>query len=149
MITKGQKVKFIPLKDIRVFGLGDDNKEVTGVVTYINKAHNWFLAEYDDAFGGKLRKAFKFSDIGQSVRVCNGVNDNSYAEEKTHYPRASKMDRSSIVEYVAKKFKVMRELGVTPTAEEWDHLSSLDSETKVDAAARTIMKKRWAERRYK
>lgn len=154
MITKGQKVKFIPLKDIRVFGLGADNVEVIGVVTYINPKHRWFLAEYDGK-GCKLRKGFKFTDIGQSVRVCddNG-NTVGYISEgpgsKPGVIHDSKIDRQmSMAEYLGEKLKIMRELGVTPTTKEWNRLLTLDSEIAIDNAVKTILKSRWAKRSYK
>jgi hypothetical protein len=57
--------------------------------------------------------------------------------------------QKQIADYLAAKLEIMQELGVTPTRKEWDHITSLDSEIKIDAAVRSVMKKRWAERSYR
>jgi hypothetical protein len=153
-IKKGTKVECIPNKKARVFGFEDDRRLVTGTVTYVNEPNEWFLVEYE-ANGNKLHVGFKFWDIGHSVRVCGDktelVPEETTDEGKKPYViRASHMDKQkTIADYLAAKLEVMRDLGVTPTAKEWDRISSLDSEIKIDAAVRAVMKKRWAERSYK
>ena len=149
----GQKVRFIPLKDVRVFGFEDDKSEKTGVITYINVPHRWFLVEYD-GLGCKLRSGYKFSDIGLTVFI-NGCGIKSeepkHGGKRRYNPHALKDYEKpmSLANYVALKVQIMRELGVKPTEKEWDHLMSLDSEIKVDNEVRTILKKRWAQRNYK
>ena len=153
-LKKGQKVECIPNKKARMFGFEDENRLVTGTVVYINHPHAWFLVEYEES-GNKLRVGFKFWDIGHSVRVC-GDNMKLVAEEATdegkkkYVVRATNMDKTmTIPQYLAAKLHIMQELGVTPTRKEWDHITSLDSENKIDAAVRAVMKKRWSERSYK
>ena len=136
-----------------MFGLEDEKRLVTGTVVYINDKHSWFLVEYEE-HGQKLRVGFKLWDIGHSVRVC-GDNTELIAEEATdkkkHYVvRASKIEKQkNLADYCAAKYQIMTELGVTPTRREWDRITSLDSENKIDAAVRAVMKKRWSERSYK
>ena len=147
----GQKVRFSPLKDVRVFGFEDDKSEKTGVITYINVPHRWFLVEYD-GLGCKLRSGYKFSDIGLTVFI--GDRDSMPQildrprKKSIHYTKGYEKPMS-LANYVALKVQIMRELGVKPTEKEWDHLMSLDSEIKVDNEVRTILKKRWAQRNYK
>ena len=148
----GQQVRFVPLKDVRVFGFEDDHSEKIGVVSYINIPHKWFLVEYD-GIGCKLRSGYKFCDIGLYVFI----EDKQHTNNDAHYCISSVSKsyikgyekRMSIANYVAAKVNIMRDLGVTPTRKEWDKLMSLDSEIKVDNAVRTILKKRWAQRNYK
>jgi hypothetical protein len=153
-IRKGMKVECIPNYQTRIFGFEDDKRLVTGTVTYINEPNSWFLVEYE-VNGNKLRSGFKFWDIGHSVRVCGDKTDLVPEEamdegKKSYVVRASHMDKQkTIADYLAAKLEVMRDLGVTPTAKEWDRISSLDSEVKIDTAVRAVLKKRWAERSYK
>ena len=153
-IKKGTKVECIPNKAARMFGFEDERRLVTGTVVYVNDKHAWFLVEYEEN-GTKLRIGFKFWDIGHSVRVC-GDNVKLVAEEatdegkKSYVVRANNIDKvRTIPQYLAAKYQIMVELGVTPTRKEWDRITSLDSENKIDAAVRAIMKKRWDERSYK
>ncbi len=70
MIEMGQAVRFKPFEDTKGFGSRDNTQEpVTGKVVYINEPHKWFTAEYN-CNGVKLRKSFKFWDIGKAVKVC-------------------------------------------------------------------------------
>lgn len=153
-IEKGQMVECIPNKTAKMFGLEDENRLVTGEVVYVNEPNSWFLVEYE-ANGNKLRVGFKFWDIGHSVRVCGDTTElipeeATYEGKKPYVIRASHMDKQkTIADYLAAKLEVMRDLGVTPTAKEWDRISSLDSEIKIDTAVRAVLKKRWAERSYK
>lgn len=152
-IKKGTKVECIPNKKARMFGFEDEKRLVTGTVVYINDQHAWFLVEYVE-HGQKLRVGFKFWDIGHSVRVC-GDNVKLVAEEvtderKPYVVRATKLDKQkTLADYCSVKYQIMTELGVTPTRKEWDHITSLDSENKIDAAVRAVMKKRWSERSYR
>ncbi len=68
----GQKVQFVPghsnltsaptAEEVR-------RKTATGVVTYVNKRHKFFCAEY--SYGDQeLTEALKFSDIGNAVKIC-------------------------------------------------------------------------------
>ena len=147
----GQKVRFIPLKDVRVFGFEDDKSEKTGVITYINVPHRWFLVEYDGV-GCKLRSGYKFSDIGLTVFIGDKDSvsriENCSRKISRHYVQGYEKPMS-LANYVAHKVQIMRELGVKPTEKEWDYLMSLDSEIKIDNEVRTILKKRWAQRKYK
>ena len=62
----GTKVRFDPLACILTSSACDFHEEtVVGTVVYINKAHKWFLVEYDS-----LRTSFKFADVGLAVTVC-------------------------------------------------------------------------------
>lgn len=62
----GMKVRFDPFSYIQSFGSSDvKGRMVTGTVVYVNKAHKWFSVEY-----GGLRTSFKFSEVGQAVKVC-------------------------------------------------------------------------------
>lgn len=69
MIEVGQRVQFIPYWDA---SMHDDAKArkaktVVGVVTLVNVAHRVFYCEYDH-YGVKQVEAFKFQDIGDTVR---------------------------------------------------------------------------------
>ena len=71
MVKVGQKVQFDPLSGNKFFGIKDlPLKEVTATVVYVNEPHQWFTAEYTGVFGDKIRTAFKFWDIGKTVKVC-------------------------------------------------------------------------------
>lgn len=147
----GQKVRFIPLKDVRVFGFEDDGSEKTGVITYINIPHRWFLVEYD-GIGCKLRSGYKFTDVGLTVFIDTGatpVHLKHSRPVRTSYQRPPYESHVTLANYLANKLRIMKELGVTPTANEWDHLTELDSEIKIDNAVKAICKKRWAQRKYK
>lgn len=158
MITKGQKVEFVCAKKEKICGRYDEDRLITGVVTYVNQPHKWFLVEYPGV-DRKLRIGFKFCDIGQLVCVCGDDNAELATDEKNDYivRRADLhtihkkgIDKQmSITDYLAYKLQIMRELGVTPTQREWNHITSLDSESKIDAAVRRITRKRWAERSHK
>lgn len=149
MIEVGQKVRFIPLKDVRVFGLEDDNKEKIGVITYINVPHKWFLVEYD-GIGCKLRSGYKFCDIGATVFIGETSSGDQTLDRATSRTYVKGYEKTmSLADYIATKITIMRELGVKPTDNEIDRLLSLNSEIKVDTAVREILKKRWAQRKYK
>ncbi len=151
-LTVGQQVRFIPLKGIRVFGFEEDNSEKTGVITYINVPHRWFLVEYD-GIGCKLHSGYKFSDLGLTVFIGDvqpKMQAQYYGRRHVIKPYNTGFDKPmSLINYVAAKVQIMRELGVTPTDKEYDHLMSLDSEIKIDNAVKAILKKRWAQRNYK
>lgn len=67
MIEIGTKVSFDPFEGIKGEGCADLKRTVCGTVTFVNKCHRWFLAEYEDG-----RKCFKFSDIGETVLIVEG-----------------------------------------------------------------------------
>ena len=64
MIRVGQRVKFDPTIDW--YGCGDPSNRitVTGTVVMVNHKHEWFSVQYGD-----FRTSFKFSQIGQEVKV--------------------------------------------------------------------------------
>lgn len=82
MLKVGQKVRFIPLKDIKKLNVpGEVRKEVTGTVKYINTQNGWFSVEYIcNGSGEKMRASFKFSQIGQDVMLC-GRKKNVHTED--------------------------------------------------------------------
>ena len=72
MLKIGQKVRFEPLKNVKLLRLpGEVRRVVTGTVVYINHQNKWFSAEYICGHSGlKQRESFKFSQIGQDVMLC-------------------------------------------------------------------------------
>ena len=152
VIKKGQKVEFINTRKAPRIYCSDDDRVFSGVVVYVNEPHRWFQVEYD-GIGTKLKIGFKFSDIGQSVRVCGDTTvlvDNDRAHYGYGASSLNPIDRRrEILDYLSEKLNIMRELGVTPTPREWDHISSLETELQIDNAVRTVLKKRWAKRNYK
>ena len=70
MIKIGTKVKFDPLEGIKFYGCMERGvSEVIGTVVDINEAHQWFSVEYTPNGKDKLRKGFKFADIGDNVEI--------------------------------------------------------------------------------
>lgn len=69
MIKVGQKVRFDPYREITGFASEDcRGKKVIGTVVMVNRPHTWFSVEYD-CHGVKLRDSFKFSQIGNGVKL--------------------------------------------------------------------------------
>ena len=66
MVVVEQKVRFDVFKDIKM--VDRTPCIVTGTVYDVNYAHKVFHVEYEMA-GTKQRTSFKFSDIGEKVRV--------------------------------------------------------------------------------
>ena len=64
MIKVGQRVKYDPFKAMFGFGVCEVRQIATGVVTYINHEHGWFMAESNG-----VRTTFNFFDIGKDVRI--------------------------------------------------------------------------------
>jgi hypothetical protein len=69
MIEVGQKVVIDPFAGIKLHGINNAPTNVPGVVVYVHKQHRWFTVEYDREH--KMRVSFKFSDIGDTVRIVN------------------------------------------------------------------------------
>ena len=69
IIKLGQKVKFNPFEGTKVMGSMDDT-EVIGEVTHINEEKQWFQITYGKH---KLRRCYKFSDIGTEVQIIEDV----------------------------------------------------------------------------
>lgn len=67
MVNLGQKVQFIPMEGIRIFGCADMRHPVIGKVVYINKPHRWFEVAYGD--NDSCRTSFNFCDIGEKVHL--------------------------------------------------------------------------------
>lgn len=69
MIEVGERVQFVPYWNVSML----DNakvkkaKSVVGVVTLVNAKNRVFWCEYDH-YGVKQLEAFKFQDIGDTVR---------------------------------------------------------------------------------
>lgn len=67
----GKRATFVPYVRLNReggnAGLGVKTK-VTGVVTYVNKPHNYFTATYS-IYGETIRESFKFSQIGKDVTI--------------------------------------------------------------------------------
>ena len=65
MIQVGQKVRFDAL-----YGCKQSIEKITaftiGTVVYVNEPHKWFSVRY----GGNQRTSFKFTEIGQEVKLC-------------------------------------------------------------------------------
>lgn len=58
MLNVGQTISYIP--DINI-GKSRSHKRVSGVITYINHAHNYFLVEHQCG-NGVIRECHKFYD---------------------------------------------------------------------------------------
>lgn len=70
MIKVGQKVRFDPFRGVTGFASEDNRgKSVEGSVVMVNEPHEWFSVECYIS-GVKLRESFKFSQIGEDVKVC-------------------------------------------------------------------------------
>lgn len=67
MVKIGQKVSCKPYYNLKLFDLEATREVVTGVITYINKPHRWFMVEYGDS--SAQRACFSFCDIGQAVNL--------------------------------------------------------------------------------
>lgn len=65
MIQVGQKVQFDAL-----YGCNQGAEKLTahtvGTVVYVNERHKWFSVQ----FGKNQRTSFKFSEIGEIVKLC-------------------------------------------------------------------------------
>ena len=71
VIKVGQKVKFDPFESLSGFASKDNRgKNAIGTVVFVNKAHKWFLIEHE-CRRAKIRQAFKFSQIGREVKLCD------------------------------------------------------------------------------
>lgn len=67
MIKVNQQVSFDPFEDIGGYGVETlRGGYVTGTVVSVNEKHGWFSVEYGKP---KQRTSFKFSDIGEAVKV--------------------------------------------------------------------------------
>lgn len=70
MIVVGNKVRFDPFQyiggDVALYYRGD----VFGKVVEVNYKHKWFSVEYGCP---KMRTSFKFTDIGEDVKVVGSV----------------------------------------------------------------------------
>ena len=70
MITLGQKVEFNPLEGVTLWGnLCRDRVE--GTVIFIHEKNNWFMAEYTNNAGDRLKIGFNFCDIGKTVKLID------------------------------------------------------------------------------
>ena len=66
MIKVGQRVTFDPTRDLHSQQDHTSARvKATGTVVYVNDRHGWFSVMYDG-----LRTSFKFTQIGQEVRIC-------------------------------------------------------------------------------
>lgn len=66
MIKVGQRVVFDPYKEIKGFDKEAYSREVIGEVVYVNFPHRWFGVVWGNP---KLRTSFKFSSIGEEVKL--------------------------------------------------------------------------------
>lgn len=64
MIQAEQKVRFDAFASIKS-SIERIKVETTGTVVYVNERHKWFSVLY----GANQRTSFKFSEIGQAVKV--------------------------------------------------------------------------------
>lgn len=64
MIQVGQKVRFDAFQCIKS-SVERIKEHAIGTVVYVNNLHKWFSVEY----GNNHRTSFKFSEIGQAVKV--------------------------------------------------------------------------------
>jgi hypothetical protein len=70
MVVVGDKVRFDPFYEITGFGSSDNRgKVVKGTVVFVHYEHKWFSVEYD-CDGVKQRTSFKFSQLGEDVKIC-------------------------------------------------------------------------------
>lgn len=66
-VKVGQRVRFDPYIDIKGFGTEMNRGNLTtGVVTFVNHAHRWFLVEYGEH---RLRISFKYCDLRDRVQL--------------------------------------------------------------------------------
>ena len=70
MITVGDKVRFDPFQHIAGQDINCLRGDVCGEVVEVNYKHKWFSVEYGYP---KLRTSFKFTDIGQDVKVVGSI----------------------------------------------------------------------------
>lgn len=87
IIKLGQKVKFNPFEGTKVLGSMNDNAEVIGEITYINEENQWFQITYGT---NKLRRCYKFTDVGNDVIVIDDVEKHRGPKSKLKYHKQTR-----------------------------------------------------------
>ena len=70
MIKVGQRVSFNPLSGVTLWG-NICSDIVEGTVIFVHEKKNWFMAEYINNAGDRLKICFHFCDIGGNVKLID------------------------------------------------------------------------------
>lgn len=78
----------------------------------------------------------------------NHAAKEAFAKENIEKPERQKLKRDEEFrtpeEYIKYKFKMFREMLITPTADEVNHLYSLNDMDDIDRACHTIIERHWS-----